>query len=353
MTTAEYKPDSPIYAARTPTPGPLLDPERAEIQARTPDPVTYSLTDRPHTASPDQHGAPHTETDPTTVSVTPTPMLDDYDVQDFNDSHKVESVPVRGDVLVPMQLPPLPTTRSQPAHLDISHGGEEGDQRGSGRGESSGSGSGEGGSGDDSSSRDGVTPTQVWVETTLRPSLLLESTAASEQEVKTTSRASDLPEISSERVTPGPGLGIETTSRSSHLLDITTEVVIPEIHTPESGLPAVAGEVGQQPAVVFKEDVTPGTTLTFDLDQSPAIPIHGESAKPPFHLIIVNVHDQNQSGELRWGHTLGLYLSQIVPGLFQSESVNVDSQQMKLYCLKKSDLKSSALNAASFHKDFF
>lgn len=320
MTTAEYKPDSPIY---TPTPGPLLEPERAEIQARTPDPVTYSLTERPHTASPEQHGAPHTETDPTTVSVTPTPMLDDYDFQDVTDSHKVESVPVRGDVLVPLQLPPLPTTCSQPAHLDISHGGEEGDQTGSGRGESSGSGSWEGGSSDDSSSGDGVravvTPTQVWVETTLRPSLHLESTAASEQEAKTTSRASDLPEISSDRVTPGPGLGIETTSRSSQLQDITPEVVIPEIHTPESGLPAVAGEVGQQPAVVFKEDVTPGTTLTFDLDQSPAIPVDGESAKPPFHLIIVNVHDQNQSGELRWGHTLGLYLRQIVPGLFQFE----------------------------------
>lgn len=289
MTPAEYKPDSSIYAARTPKPGPLSDPETAEIQARTPDLVTYSLTEGPHTASPDQHGAPHTETDPTTVSVTPTPMLDNYDVQDFNDLHKVESVPVRGDTLVPMQLPPLPTTRSQPSRLDISHGVEEGGLTASGRGD--GSGSGEGGSNDDSSSGSGVTavvtPAQVWVENTLRPSLLLESTTASEQEVKTTSRPSDPPEISSDRVTPGLEPGIE--------------VVIPEVNTPESALPALAGEVGQQPAVVFKEDVTPGTTLTFDHDQSPAVPVDGESAKPPFHLIIVNVHDQNQSGELRWG----------------------------------------------------
>lgn len=305
MTTAEYKPDSSRYAGHTPTPRPVLDPERAEIQAATPDPVTYSLTERPHTASRDQHGAPHTETDPTTVSVTPTPMLDDYDVQDLNDFSKVESVPVRGDVLIPMQFPPLPTTRSQPAHLDISHGGEEEGHTGSGRGESRGS--GEGGSSDDSSNGDevSVVVTPALVETPLRPSLVLGSTAASEQEVKkTTSRAFDYPEVSSDRVTRGPGVDIETTSRSSQHLDSTPVVVTPEIHTPSPGLPVVAAEAGQQPAVVFKEDVTPGTTL--DLDQSPAIPVNGESAKPPFHLIIVNVHDQNQSGELRlgWGHTL-------------------------------------------------
>lgn len=266
VTPAEYKPDSPIFAARIPTLSPPSDPERAEIQARTPEPVTYSLTEGPHTASPEQPGDPHTETDPTTVSVTPTRMLD-YDVQDLNDSHKVESVPVRGDALVPMQLPPLPTTRSQPPRLDISHGEEEGGQTGSGQGSNHGSSDGSG-------VRAVVTPMQV---------LLPESTAASEQEVKTTSRPSDLHGLSSDRVTTGPGLGIEA--------------VNPEVHTPEGGLPALAGEVGQQPAVVFKEDVTPGTTLTFDLDQSAVAPVDGESAKPPFHLIIVNVHDQNQSGE--------------------------------------------------------
>ncbi|XP_076614427.1 versican core protein [Chaetodon auriga] len=271
MTPAEYKPDSPTYAPQTSTPGSLLGPERAEIQARTSNPVAYSPTQRPHTASPDQHGAPHA--DHTTASVTPTPMVDDYDVQDFNDSHKVESVPVRGDALLPMQLPPLPTTRSQPAHLDIPHGGEEGGQAGSGRGESSGS--GEGGSSDGSSSGAEVgavvSPTQVWVEPTSRPSWLLETRTGSER-------------------------GVEPTSRSSQLLEISPEVVIPEIHTPEPGLPARTPEAGQQPAVVFKEDVTPGTALTSDLDQSTTVPVdEGSSAKPPFHLIIVNVHDQNQS----------------------------------------------------------
>lgn len=268
MTPAEYKPDSPSYASQTSTPGPLLGPERAEIQARTSHPVAYSPTKRPHTASPDQHGAPHA--DHTTAFVTPTSMLDDYDVQDFNDSHKVESIPLRGDALFPIMLPPLPTTRSQPAHLDTPHGGEEGGQAGSGQDESSGS--GEGGSSDGSSSGAEVgavvSPTQVWVEPTSRPNWLLETTSGSEQ-------------------------GLETTSRPSQLLDHVTS----EIHTPDPGLPAKTAEAGQQPAVVFKEDVTPGTTLTSELDQSPAVPVDGESAKPPFHLIIVNVHDRNQSGE--------------------------------------------------------
>ncbi|XP_070781162.1 versican core protein [Enoplosus armatus] len=255
------------------------------------------------------------------ASVNPTPMFDDYDVKDFNHSHNVESVPVRGDILFPMQLPPLPTTRSQPAHLDISHGGEEGGQAGSGRGESSGS--GEGSSSDDSSSGAEVgaveTSTQVWVETTSRPSWLLETTAGRvtpglglgiettsrpselletttgmELGVKTTSRPAELLEIATDRVTPGPGLGMEATSRPSQLLGITKEVVIPDSLSPEPGLPAGTGDVGQTPAVVFKEDVTPGATPTFDPDQSLATP--GDStAQPPFHLIIVNVHDRNNS----------------------------------------------------------
>lgn len=181
-----------------------VDPERAEIQARTPEPVPYSPAERPNTASPDQQGAPHSDSRPTAVAPTPTPVLE-VNVRDLNHS---DSVPARGDVLAPLQLPPLPTTRSKPSQLDISQGLEDGGQTASGRGESSG----EGGS---------YSP-----------------------------------------ATPEPGLGIEK---------------------------------GQQPAVVFKEDVTPGTGLMFD--KSPAVPAAEESAKPPFHLIIVNVNDQNQSGE--------------------------------------------------------
>uniref|UniRef100_A0A671X8U3 Versican core protein n=1 Tax=Sparus aurata TaxID=8175 RepID=A0A671X8U3_SPAAU len=218
-TPPEVKP-----ASHTSTPGPLIVPETAEIQARAPASVAYSQTERPHTASPDQHGAPHTERDHTTAAVTPTHMFDDFDVRDFNNSHRVESVPVRGDALIPMQFPPLPTTRSQPA--------------GSGRGESSG----EGGSSGGAEVGAVVSPTQVWVETTPRPPQLRPDSPV---------------------------------------------VVIPAIPTPEPGPPSGTEEARQQPAVVFKEDVTPGTALTFNIDQLPAVPGDGESsAKPPFHLII-------------------------------------------------------------------
>lgn len=164
------------------------DPEMAELQARTPEPA-----ERSNTASPDS------DRRPTAVAPTPTPVRE-ANVQDFTNS---DSVPVRGDVLAPLQLPPLPTPRSKPSQLDISQGLDDGGQTASGRGESSG----EGG-------------------------------------------------------TFSPGI-----------------------------------EKAQQPAVVFKEDVTPGTGLMFD--KSPAVPGVQESAKPPFHLIIVNVNNQNQSGERR------------------------------------------------------
>ncbi|GLD56826.1 versican core protein-like isoform X2 [Lates japonicus] len=291
MTPAAYNPDDSMSEPHTPTPEPLLVPERAEIQ-RGPEHVAHS-TERPHTASPDQHGLPHTSPH-TTAAVTPTPILDDYDIQQF-DINRVEAVPARGDVMDPMQLPPLPTTRSQTAHLDISHGGEEG-----GQGESSGS--GEGGSSDDSSSGTevgaAVTPTQVWTETISKPSWLLETTT-------------------------GPELGMETTSKPSHLPEITLQHVDSEILTPEPDPPVGSGDAGQQqqqqqPAVVFKEDVTPAAALTFDLDPLLAIPAGGEetSAKPPFHLIIVNIHDKNQSVD----HILDI-LNQPVSGVDGPQSL--------------------------------
>lgn len=183
--------------AQSPTIHTAVDPERDEIQARTAKPVPHS---------------PQTETLPSAASLTPTPVLE-VNIHDFKDP---DSVPVREGVLDPLQLPPLPTTRSKPSQLDISQGVEEGGQTGSGRGESSG----EGGS-----------------------------------------------------YSPA---------------------------TPEPGLPPVGVEGGQQPALVFKEDVTPGTGL-----MSPAVPTDEETAKPPFHLIIVNVNEQNQSGEWRGRHLTG------------------------------------------------
>lgn len=268
MSTAAYNPDSAANAPRTVTPGPLSDPERSEIQTRRPEPVTYSPT-----ASPDRHGAPHTTSHYTTAFMTPTPMLDDIEVKEVS--------------FYPMLLPPLPTTRPKPSQLDISIEGEEGGSAASGQGESSGG--EEGGSSDDSSSGAEMGSEVIPTQTTSRPSWPPETTSGSELGMDTTSRPSDLVEVALDSITLGPEPGIkttsmETTSRPSEVLE--------GVFTSASGLPAESGKVGpQQPAVVFKEDVTPGTTTT--LDQSPAIP--GESAKPPFHLIIVNVHAKNQT----------------------------------------------------------
>lgn len=271
MKPAPHKPDS--YDPRAPTLAPLLHPERAEIQA-TPEPVEYSLTERPDDADydaqdlgkvesvplsrdmvkPDQHevtdASPH-------IAASVTPTLDD-----------VESVPIRVH-MVPLDLAPLPTTQSKTPHLDISHGATEGGQVGSGQGERSSS--GEGGSSDDSASgavlEAGVTPTQL---PTLRSSWLLQTTVGLKAEV-------------------------ETTSRLPQFLQVIPDHVIPEILTTEPGVPAGDEQVGRDPAVVFKED---GATLTLDLDQSLAIPVDQNStALQPIHVIFVNVSSQNQSSE--------------------------------------------------------
>ncbi|XP_042364673.1 versican core protein-like isoform X2 [Plectropomus leopardus] len=313
-------------APGTPAPGPAFVPERAEIQTRASDFVAYLATEEPQ-----RHTSPHT-------AVTPAFVFDDFDVRDF-DSHRVESVP-RGDILLPMQLPPLPTTRSQPARLDISNGGEEGGPAASGRGESGGGGgSADGGSSDDGSSGAeirAVTPTHVWVETTTRPTHLPEGTlgvhiqepgrpagtpepgrtagtpeparpAGTPEQGRTTGtpeprRPAGTPEQGRTAGTPEQGrtTGTPEPRRPAGTPEQGRTAGTPEpgqiTVTPEPGRPAGTTEAGQQPAVVFKEDVTPEIALTFDLDPLLAAPVDGESsAKPPFHLIIVNVHDQNQS----------------------------------------------------------
>ncbi|XP_040013756.1 versican b [Xiphias gladius] len=397
MTPAMYKPNDPTYDPHTPTLWPLLDPETAEIQTRTAEPFAYSPTDRPHTASPDQHGAPHTSLH-TTASVTPTPFLDD-NFHHF-DIKKVESVPVRGDVLVNVQPPPLPTTHSQTAHLDITHGREEGGHAGLGQGE--GIGSGEEGSSDDGSRGtemeavvlletkpgpgwllDTIAGPELGVETTSKPSQLLDTIAELELDMETTSKASRPlqttagPELDVEtksnpsqlldtiagleldvettskpsqlldtiaeleldmettskpsrplQTTAGPELDVETTSKPSQLPETTPQHVVPEILTPEQGLPDGSGDDGQQqPAVVFKEDVAPEATSTLDLNQSLAIPV-GEksSAKPPFHLIIVNVHNQNQSHSV--DHILGIIKGSQFPPIPDISHVSSEAIQI-------------------------
>lgn len=149
-----------------------------------------------------------------------------------------------------MQIPPLPTQPvSQPGHLDISHREEEGGQSGSGRGD--------GGSSDDS---DGSSSGVEVPETTSRPGWPQQMTAGSLLDA-----------------TPSP----------LQLLGVTPDHVTPEGLTPKPD------DDSQQPAVVFKEE-----------EHSLDLPAGGDSsAKPPLHVIIVNVLNQNQSGELT-GHDL-------------------------------------------------
>ncbi|XP_028273397.1 versican core protein isoform X1 [Parambassis ranga] len=91
----------------------------------------------------------------------------------------------------------------------------------------------------------------------------------------------------------GSSDGAEAPTRPSWLLKVTASPDTPQTPTPEPG----ATEDSRLPAVVFKEDVTPGPIPTFDLE-SLAVPLDGDSSgKPPVHVIIVNVHSKNQSVE--------------------------------------------------------
>ncbi|XP_064828410.1 versican b isoform X1 [Oncorhynchus masou masou] len=121
----------------------------------------YTATDGTHTAK-DEHRTTDRKTtdkdrttqvgDRTTDQKTDfsvgTTQFPQYDGEDFvPDLTKVESLPPMGDSLLPLQLPPLPTIRSQPTRpqLDINQGGdkEEGEvQTGSGRGRAVGVGRG-------------------------------------------------------------------------------------------------------------------------------------------------------------------------------------------------------------------
>ncbi|XP_026210366.1 versican core protein-like isoform X2 [Anabas testudineus] len=285
MNPAPHKPDS--HDPPTPAPAPLLHAERADIQQKQPEPVAYSPTERPPTASPDQveddYDVPHleivesvpvnqdvltvqydvTDTSPhDTSSVTPTPLMHQYDAQGFT---SVESEPVSGHI-VPMELSPLPTTHSKTPYLDISQGGTEEGQVTSGQGEHSGS--GEGDISDDGASGPTVTPTQAPTQGTSWP---LENTT-------------------------GPEAEVETTLGESQLVQIIPDHGIPEALTPEPGVPVGVEQMGRDPAVVFKENVTSGATPTLDPNQ-PLASTGDKNATvlQPIHVIIVNMSGQNLS----------------------------------------------------------
>ncbi|KAJ0057522.1 hypothetical protein NL108_009267, partial [Boleophthalmus pectinirostris] len=93
------------------------DSKRLQIQTHEYEPVPHTTHKPDYTTS-----APHLEIihTPTvaTVHVTPTPIYD-YDVQDFENGTYLESVPIRGDVLSPLETPPTP-----PNHLDSIYIGQ-------------------------------------------------------------------------------------------------------------------------------------------------------------------------------------------------------------------------------------
>uniref|UniRef100_A0A8C6WLH2 Versican n=1 Tax=Neogobius melanostomus TaxID=47308 RepID=A0A8C6WLH2_9GOBI len=99
--TAEF--DRSAVSATAP-----VDSERVQVQTNEPEPVPHTAT----THSPDYTTAePYSETSRTssraTIHVTPTPITDDYDIADFENGTSLESIPIRGDVLPPLEPPPL------------------------------------------------------------------------------------------------------------------------------------------------------------------------------------------------------------------------------------------------------
>ncbi|KAM9307125.1 versican core protein [Pholidichthys leucotaenia] len=250
LSTTVYQPFSPTHIPQTPS-----QPERAGIQTRAPEPEAHLLTtERPHR----------------TPSVTPTNTSEDYDGVDYDGLNKVESVPLKEGIFTNIQLPPLPTTRPQPGRLDISHREEEGAQLGSEKG-------------DNRSSTEGASSNRTSAVDELRGAV--------------TPEAVFTPSLAQEATT-----GLDTPALSpSHIPEITPEPlashpVTPEVYYPDQSSPTSTAEVVKVPAVVFKEEDTPGSIPIFELGQALDISAGGESsAKPPFHVIIVNVHSPNQS----------------------------------------------------------
>ncbi|KAK7895296.1 hypothetical protein WMY93_020621 [Mugilogobius chulae] len=221
--------------------------ERLQIQTNESEPMPHTAT----THNPDYTTAtPHLEFSHTSshaaVHVTTAAFTDDYDIQDFENRTYLESVPIRGDVLPPLEVPPTPSSSSNSSHTEL-------DNSPSGLREDPSSTSGEPVKESFLENRLIVTPTQV-------------------QDSSNPNMATEIPQMEVRGVTP--------------------EIVSSEVITTDPNVPVGSGDLGH-PAVVFKEDVTTGQ---FEVSGSSAV--DGESSgKPPIHVIIVNVHSQNQSVE--------------------------------------------------------
>ncbi|XP_072310296.1 versican core protein [Eucyclogobius newberryi] len=200
------------------------DSERVQIQTNEPEPVPHSAT----THKPDYTtSAPHLEISDT--------ILDDYDIQDFENRTYLESVPIRGDVLPPLQLPLTPSSPPHGAHIGLGQSSVSGEL--------------------------------------VKDSFLEDRLSVSPTQVQGSSNPY-----------------VETDSSQMEVRGVTPEVVSSEKVTTDPGVPVGSGDMGHT-AVVFKEDITPGL-----FDQSGSSAVDAESSgKPPIHVIVVNVHSQNQS----------------------------------------------------------
>lgn len=74
---------------------------------------------------------------------------------------------------------------------------------------------------------------------------------------------------------------------------------LPGSPKPVPDLPSATVVAGVRPTLVSKHDVRPKTTQ-FNFDQSVAVPVDGDTSdKSPVHVILVDVHRTNMSGELK------------------------------------------------------
>ncbi|XP_028318421.1 versican core protein [Gouania willdenowi] len=211
-------------------------PEQAALQSGAL--VPYSSTESPLTMLTSPH---------TTLNSQHT-TFEDHDVRDSNNMNWVESVPGRGDTLVPIPFSPPPTSRHQPGQLDISHEGEDGS--------------------------DQQTP---------RPGTDRPDAATPEAGAPTTTDVRPQPgqldishegEDGSDQQTPRPG------------------TVRPDTATPEAGAPTTT--VVRPPAVVFKEEMTPGGLPVAGVEPDRAVDSSGISS---VHILLYNVKGKNNSVE--------------------------------------------------------
>ncbi|KAG7270365.1 hypothetical protein CRUP_003919 [Coryphaenoides rupestris] len=303
--------DTETPAPRTVTPHAIdHGPTQADSDAPTtpPPPPADHRTSSPHASATEQPGPDHPSTirpAPPSDATASTPFPE-YDASvDVRIIH-VEALPPRwGDALGPMVLPPLPTAGPtalpQPPRLDIHQGGALGVEEDGGGEQAVVGGQAEGGSGGRCSG-EGSSSGEVSGHAE-EPALVTPSQAWNEASTTTTTTMSS----SSSSSSPSSSQLGETLATSR--AEVTTDTVAVAIPEPGSGQGSQPPQ--PQPAVVYKDQEeeaeesgsydagsSPSSSVTdrpYDLDSSLAIPEPGARSKPPFHLIIVNVHDQNQS----------------------------------------------------------